>query len=168
MLSPTRKYAVQYGGPWAQKAQGYALEQWKEAGEPKLEQIRDATHVRYQQSVAPLLHQANAAVGPYVEIMRTNGLQAYYEYLLPGYYFAHPYLLQGYQSTADFTANSALPAVHWTWNKTYTFLDTAVWPQIRALYLEHVDPQLVRIGERLGRYKTSAQQSPAMGTVPEP
>lgn len=168
VLTPTRKYAVQYGGPWAQKAQSCALEQWKETGEPKLEQLRDATQVQYQQSVEPLLQQANAAVGPYVEIVKTNGLQAYYEYLLPGYYFAHPYILQGYHSTAEFTTNSALPAAHWTWNKTYAFLDTAVWPQIRALYLEHVDPQLVRIGERLGRYRTSAKQSPPMGTVPEP
>ncbi|KAH8176672.1 transcription factor hoxa13 [Sarocladium implicatum] len=168
VLTPTRKYAVQYGGPWAQKAQGYALEQWKETGEPKLDQLRDATHVQYQQSVEPLLQQANAAVGPYVDIVKTNSLQAYYEYLLPGYYLAHPYILQGYHSTAEFTTNSALPAAHWTWNKIYAFVDTAVWPQIRALYLEHVDPQLVRIGERLGRYRTSAKQSPPLGTVPEP
>lgn len=168
ILSPTRNYAVQYGGPWAQKAQNFALEQWKESGEPKLTQLRDASQSRYEQSVEPLLQQANAAFGPYYEIARTNGLQAYYEYLLPGYKFAQPYLLQGYQSAADFTTNSAVPAAHWTWNKTYAFVDTAVWPQIRALYLEHVDPQLVRIGERLGRYKAKAKQSSTTGSIPEP
>lgn len=159
VFTPTRKYAVQYGGPWAQKAQDYALGQWKVTGEPKLMQLREASQTQYQQSVEPLLQQANEAVGPYYEIARTNGLQAYYDYLVPGYTYAQPYLRQGYQSTADFAANSALPAAHWTWQKTYLFLDTAVWPQIRALYLEHVDPQLVRIGERLGRYKTTAKHS---------
>lgn len=168
VLNPTRKYAVQYGGPWAQKAQTFASEQWKQSGEPKLSQLRDASQTRYDQSIQPLLEQANAAVGPYYEIARTNSLQAYYEYLLPGYKFAQPYLHQGYSSAADFTTNSAVPAAYWTWNKTYAFVDTAVWPQIRALYLEHVDPQLVRIGERLGRYKAKAKQSPAMGSIPEP
>lgn len=160
ILSPTRKYAVQYGGPWAQKAQGYALEQWKVTAEPRLMKLKDVSQAKYQQSLEPFLHQANAAIGPYYEVARTNGLQAYYEYLLPGYKFAQPYMRQGYESAADFAIHSALPAAHWTWNKTYAFLDTAVWPQIRVLYLEHVEPQLVRIGERLGRYKTTTKQAP--------
>jgi hypothetical protein len=27
------------------------------------------------------------------------------------------------------------------------------WPKVRVLYGENVEPQLVRIGERLGRYR---------------
>lgn len=158
VLTPGRKYAVQYGGPWAEKAQGYALAQWQENGEPRVAQLREISHAQYQKSVAPLLEQANDVLGPYYSIARTNGLQAYYEYLLPGYKYVQPYALQGYNAASDFTANSALPAAYWTWNKTYIFLDTAVWPQIRVLYVENVEPQLVRIGERLGRYKNKSNQ----------
>src|SRR5688572_2154950 len=131
-------------------------------------QLRDASQAQYQQSFEPFLQQANAAVSPYYEIARTNSLQAYYEYLLPGYNYAQPYLRHGYESAADFTSNTALPAAHWTWNKTYAFLDTAVWPQIRVLYLEHVDPQLVRIGERLGRYRTATKQDTLTAPITEP
>lgn len=99
------------------------------------------------------MNQAGETIGPYYEIARTNALQAFYEYVLPSYEFVHPYAAHGYGVASDFTTNTALPTAYWAWNKTYVFLDTAVWPQLRVVYLENVEPQLVRIGERLGRYK---------------
>ena len=67
--------------------------------------------------------------------------------------------MQTYHVASDFTAGTAVPSVVWAWNKTYVFLDGTVWPKMRILYTENVEHQLVRIGERLGRYKESRTKS---------
>ncbi|KAG9505259.1 hypothetical protein J7337_002225 [Fusarium musae] len=151
---PTRAYAVQYGAPWVEKAQAHTQALWEKNGQPQLVKYQALARAHYDQSVGPYVNQAGEKLGPYYDIARTNGLQMYYEYLQPGYEFVHPYAIRGYDVASDFTTKTALPTAYWTWNKTYTFLDSNVWPHVRAVYVQNVEPQLVRIGERLGRYKT--------------
>ncbi|KAI1021278.1 hypothetical protein LB505_000328 [Fusarium chuoi] len=151
---PTRAYAVQYGAPWVEKAQAHTQALWEKNGQPQLVKYQALARAHYEQSVGPYVNQAGEKLGPYYDIARTNGLQMYYEYLQPGYEFVHPYAIQGYDVASDFTTKTALPTAYWTWNKTYAFLDSNIWPHVRAVYVQNVEPQLIRIGERLGRYKT--------------
>ncbi|KAH7023904.1 hypothetical protein EDB80DRAFT_57609 [Ilyonectria destructans] len=150
---PTRAYAIQYGAPWVEKAQEHAWAQWQKNGQPQLAKYQGIAQEKYDESVAPYVSQATYTVGPYYDIARTNALQVYYEYILPGYEFVHPYMIKGYDAASDFTTSTALPTAYWAWNKSYVFLDAKVWPHLRAVYTENVEPQLVRIGERLGRFK---------------
>ncbi|KAJ4329466.1 hypothetical protein N0V84_000101 [Fusarium piperis] len=154
---PTRAYAIQYGAPWAEKAQDYAWAQWEKNGQPQLVKYQGLAQAQYDQTIGPYVKQAGEALGPYYEIARTNGLQVYYEYLRPGYEFVQPYAVQGYDAASEFTVRTALPTTYWAWNKTYAFIDRSVWPHIRVVYVQNVEPQLVRIGERLGRYKTKVK-----------
>ncbi|KAF4456382.1 hypothetical protein F53441_1452 [Fusarium austroafricanum] len=154
---PARGYAVQYGAPWVEKAQAHTLAQWEKNGRPQLVKYQALARAHYDQSVGPHVNQAAEKLGPYYEIARTNGLQVYYEYLQPGYEFVHPYAIRGYDAASDFTTNTALPTAYWTWNKTYVFIDNNVWPHVRSVYVKNVEPQLVRIGERLGRYKAKTK-----------
>lgn len=156
---PARTYAVQYGAPWVEKGRVRARAQWEKNAQPQLARFQGLAQEKYDDTVAPYVNQAGVTVGPYYEIARTNALQAYYEYVLPSYQFVHPYAAQGYDVASEFATTTALPTAYWAWNKTYVFLDTAVWPQLRVVYLENVEPQLVRIGERLGRYKTRDAKS---------
>ncbi|KAH7162202.1 hypothetical protein B0J13DRAFT_3387 [Dactylonectria estremocensis] len=150
---PTRAYAIRYGSPWVEKAQEHAWAQWQKNGQPQLVKYQGLAQEKYDESVAPYVSQATYTVGPYYDIARTNALQVYYEYILPGYEFVHPYFIKGYDATSEFTTNTALPTAYWTWNKSYAFLDAKIWPHLRVVYTENVEPQLVRIGERLGRFK---------------
>jgi hypothetical protein len=154
---PTRAYAVQYGAPWVEKAQAHTQALWEKNGQPQLIKYQALARAHYDQSVGPYVNQAGEKLSPYYDIARTNGLQMYYEYLQPGYEFVHPYAIRGYDAASNFTTKTALPTAYWTWNKTYAFLDSNVWPHIRAVYVQNVEPQLVRIGERLGRYKTKTK-----------
>ncbi|KAJ4010607.1 hypothetical protein NW752_005283 [Fusarium irregulare] len=154
---PTRAYAVQYGAPWVEKAREHTLAQWEKNGQPQLIKYQALARTHYDQSVGPYVNQAGEQLGPYYEIARTNGLQVYYEYLQPGYAYVHPYAVRGYDAASDFTKTTALPTAYWTYNKTYSFLDSNVWPHIRSVYAQSVEPQLVRIGERLGRYKNKSK-----------
>lgn len=157
VLVPTRSYAVQYGAPWVNKARDYSIEKWEEIGQPRVQELRDLAQSRYDQSVAPYLAQAGDALGPYYNIAKSNSLELFHDFLLPSYVVVQPYAAQAYEIASDFTTSTALPTARWAWNKTNAFLDTAVWPQLRIVYLENVEPQLVRIGERLGRYKTKVR-----------
>ncbi|KAM0253904.1 hypothetical protein ACHAQJ_007079 [Trichoderma viride] len=157
VLTPARIYAVQYGAPWVEKGQEQAWAQWEKHGRPQVAQLRAVSQKQYQETIAPHLERAGEIVGPYYEVGRANSIQLYHEFLLPTYELVQPYALQGYSTASSFTTETALPAAHWTWAKTNAFLNKAVWPQIRMAYVENVEPQLVRIGERLERYKNRAR-----------
>jgi hypothetical protein len=157
VLTPSRHYAVQYGSPWVEKGVNYAQSEWSKTAQPRITQIQETAQAKYDQTVAPYLNQANDAVGPYYEIARTNALQAYYEFVVPSYQFVQPYAVQGYNRASEFTTLTALPATYWAFDKANVFFEKSVWPQLRVVYVANVEPQLVRIGERLGRYNNGAK-----------
>lgn len=154
VLVPAHKYAVQYGTPYVEKAQEFGLAQWERNGQVQLQKIQGLVRDKYDDKVGPYITQANDVLGPYVDAAQTEAYQVYYEYLLPGYTFVQPYAVDAYRTASKFTADTALPTASWAWGKTSSFLDTAIWPHLRVIYVENVEPQLVRIGERLGRYGT--------------
>ncbi|KAL6804957.1 hypothetical protein GGI42DRAFT_323253 [Trichoderma sp. SZMC 28013] len=157
VLTPARAYAVQYGGPWVEKGQEQVWAQWEKHGQPQVAQLRALSQKQYEETIAPYLESAGEVFGPYYEIGHTNSLRLYYQVLLPSYELVQPYAHQGYNAASSFTTGTALPAAQWVWGKTNAFLNKAVWPQVRMVYVENVEPQLVRIGERLERYKNRAK-----------
>lgn len=157
VIVPTRAYAVHHGAPWLEKGWSYGRAQWERNGQPQVSKAQALAQEQYDQFVAPHVSQAVQVVGPYYASASANTAQLFRDYILPGYDIVQPYAIQGYKTTSEFTTGTALPTAVWAWNKTYAFLDTSVWPQVRVAYLDNVEPQLVRIGERLGRYKTQVQ-----------
>ncbi|KAM0334481.1 hypothetical protein ACHAQA_001510 [Verticillium albo-atrum] len=157
VLTPVKGYATKYGAPTLHQAQAYGQVQWNQNVQPQLAVYQKAVTDKYEQAVAPHVTKLSEAASPYYEIARTNALQTYHEILLPSYILAQPYAAQGYNTASQFTTETVVPSAYWAWNKTYVFLDTTVWPQVRVLYVENVEPQLVRIGQRLGRYKEKSK-----------
>ncbi|GAB0135523.1 hypothetical protein EsDP_00003858 [Epichloe bromicola] len=156
VLTPTRQYAVLYGAPLVSMGQDLARVQWQLKGQPQLLRIQTWTKSHYDKAISPYWTKVGEVVGPYYDLAQKHAKQAYNGYVLPGYELARPYAVRGYGATAEFTTKTALPATYWAWGKANAFLDTAVWPQLRVVYVENVEPQLVRIGERLGRYRTKS------------
>lgn len=153
VVAPTRDYAVKYGGPQLQKARVLGQSQWEKNVQPQLAKYQGLAKTQYDQTVAPHVNKATTVVAPYYDIAKTNGLQTYHEVVLPSYQFVQPYALQGYGHASAFTTKTAVPSALWAWNKTYVFLDSTVWPHVRDVYTVKVEPQLLRIVDRLGRYK---------------
>lgn len=164
IIAPSWGYAKQYGAPRLQQAQAFGKARWEQRVQPRVAEYRDFARARYDQKLAPHINRVSAAFGPYCEIVRTNSLQTYHGLLVPAYQHIQPHLWRGYRATSAFTSNTVVPAFVWTWNKTYAFLDGTVGPQIRAIYVENVEPQLVKIGKRLGRYSTSKKSVPKLHT----
>lgn len=163
VITPTWSYAKQYGGPRVQQIQALGTAQWEKSVQPQVEKYQGLAWAQYDEKLAPHIDRVSAAFGPYYDIARTNTLQTYHELLVPAYLYLQPHLHEGYRATSAFTSDTVVPAFVWTWNKTYAFLDGTVGPQIRAVYVENVEPQLVKIGKRLGRYSSGGKKS-----VPKP
>ncbi|KAI1261873.1 hypothetical protein F5Y18DRAFT_188640 [Xylariaceae sp. FL1019] len=159
VIAPSRSFAIKYGGPRVAQAHAYSTVQWEKNVQPQILKYQALAKSQYDQSVSPYVRKAATVVAPYFDIARTNALQTYHELLLPSYTFIQPYAAQGYDVASTFTKDTAIPTTVWAWNKTYSFLDAAVWPHLREVYAAKVEPQLVRIGERLGRYKTKVNQT---------
>ncbi|KAI0165466.1 hypothetical protein GGR52DRAFT_575559 [Hypoxylon sp. FL1284] len=153
VITPARVYAVRYGGPRFDQAKAFGQAKWEQSVQPMVSQYQALAKAQYDQTIAPHVETASAAITPYYDIAQTNALQTYHEFLLPAYLYVQPYASRGYSAAYSFTADTAVPSTIWAWNKTYAFLDATIWPHLRDVYVLKVEPQLVRIGERLGRYK---------------
>jgi hypothetical protein len=160
VITPTWSYAKQYGGPRVQQIQALGAAQWEKSVQPQVEKYRGLARAEYDEKLAPHIDRVSAAFEPYYDIARTNTLQTYHELLVPAYLYLQPHLQEGYRATSAFTSDTVVPAFVWTWNKTYVFVDGTVGPQIRAVYVENVEPQLVKIGKRLGRYSSGKKSVP--------
>ncbi len=160
IITPSWVYAQQYGAPRVQQVQAFAKVQWDRSVQPQVERYQGLARAHYDAKLAPHVDRFSSALGPYYDIARTNGLQTYHGLLVPTYGYIHPFLLEGYRAASAFTGKTVIPSFVWTWNKTYAFLDGTVGPQIRAVYTETVEPQLVKIGKRLGRYSTGKKSVP--------
>jgi hypothetical protein len=153
IITPATALGVKYGAPRVAQAQALGQAQWEKTLQPQVSKYQGIVKAKYDETLAPHFDKAYTAAGPYYEIAKTNALQTYYGHILPAYTAVQPYALQGYGYASDFTVNTALPYSKWAWTTGGIFLDRTVLPKLRILYGENVEPQLVRIGERLGRYR---------------
>ena len=160
VITPSWSFAAKHGAPQLLKAQAYSQVQWETNIQPQLRKYQSVVKTKYDETLAPHVNTLSIAAAPYYDIARTNALQTYHEILLPSYEYLQPHAQTGYRIASAFARETAVPSAIWAWNKTYFVLDGVVWPQIRGLYVENVEPQLHKIGERLGRYndRTSSQK----------
>ncbi|KAJ8120512.1 hypothetical protein ONZ43_g2796 [Nemania bipapillata] len=152
LITPGRAYAVKYGGPRVAQARAFGYAQWEKSVQPQILKYQVLAKAQYDHIISPYVDNAATTVAPYYDIARTNALQTYHEIIVPTYTFVHPYAAQSYDVAYGLTKDTIIPSIAWAWNKTYAFLDSAVWPHVHDVYVLKVEPQLVRIGERLGRY----------------
>lgn len=153
LITPITTLGKKYGAPRVAQAQSFSQAQWEKNVQPEVLKYQAIFKKQYDQIIGPYVDAAVTTAGPYYDIARSSALQTYYEHILPTYSTVQPYALQGYGVANDFAVNTAIPYSKWAWTTGAVFLDRTVWPKLRILYGENVEPQLVRIGERLGRYR---------------
>jgi len=153
VIAPATALGVKYGAPRVAQAQAFGQEQWSKNLQPQVSRVQDLARQQYDANLAKHVNTVTDGATPYYNIAKTSALQTYYGHVLPTYRTVQPYAAQGYELASDFAVNTALPYSKWALVTGGVFLDRTVWPRLRILYGENVEPQLVRIGERLGRYR---------------
>lgn len=127
--------------------------QWTQTVEPHLLKFGNEAKQQYELKLAPYVDKGAEALSPYYGSAKGAAVHSYYENVLPAYNAAKPYALYAYGLGSDFVVNTGIPCTKWAWTSGAVFVERKVWPRVRILYGENVEPQLIRIGERLGRYR---------------
>ena len=167
VVAPTRVVLERYAAPRLQQAKEFAQAHWATTGQPQVDKARERVTQNYAQNVAPHVERLTEALGPYREAAQTSAMETYHDVILPSYEYVKPYAVSAYDIGCTVTTETVVPSVVYAFNKTYVFLDGNVWPHLRAVYVQSVEPQLVRIGERLGRYKDSGNNGATKKSVPQ-
>jgi hypothetical protein len=164
-IAPTTTYSKKYGAPRLAQAQAFSQAQWERSIQPQVSKFSGMAQQQYSQILAPHVNKVLNITGPYYAIARDSALQTYYGSILPTYSAIQPYAQQGYEVVNKFAVDTGIPYAQWAWTTGVIFLDRTVWPKIRVLYGENVEPQLVRIGERLGRYRDGKKLQAAVDEI---
>ena len=146
-----QSYAT-YAAPRMDQARDYGQEQWEKAVKPRLNTAQAQVKKQYDSAVAPHVEKASAAAAPYYTAGRQNVVQAYNERVLPAYSASQPHLQRLYVTAQSTIVEHVYPYANWIWLSSATFMNRSLWPRLRILYGENVEPQLQRISQRLGRY----------------
>ncbi|RFU31565.1 hypothetical protein B7463_g4781, partial [Scytalidium lignicola] len=165
IITPVTVLGRKYGAPRLAQAQEFGQAQWEKSMQPQVQKYQAVLKENYDRILAPHVNTVVSTASPYYDIAKTSALQTYYEHVLPTYTMIQPYALQGYSVANDFAVHTAIPYTRWAWTNGNLFLSRSVWPRLRILYGENVEPQLVRIGERLGRYRDGKKIEAAANEV---
>ncbi|KAF7680399.1 hypothetical protein GT037_002050 [Alternaria burnsii] len=142
-----------YGAHRVEHARKYAETQYEKSIRPQLENAQKQVKGQYDVYLGPHVKKATDAAAPYYNDLKTSSEDIYVHTLLPAYEQSKPYLQQGHAYGHHVLVDIIYPHVHTAKDATWAFILRTVWPQLRVLYGDNVEPQLVRISERLGRYR---------------
>ena len=157
LYTPSLAYVQQsydvYGAPRLQRTREYGQEKWTNLVKPQIDIAQAKVKEQYDSNLAPQVNKAFAGAVPYYTFSRNSISEIYKTYVLPDLDASRPYAEKVYAFGHKLTVETGLPYAQSAWTSTVYFLDHTIWPKLRVLYGDNVEPQLVRIGERLGRYR---------------
>lgn len=142
-----------YGAPAWQQAQAFGAAQWKAQVTPRLEAAQDQAHQLYMAQVNPYVQQGVAVISPYYQQAKSAVLTAYWDHFVPFYTRSQPFIGKTYTTGQDILTTRVMPGARYSWSSVVYFANSSLWPQITGLYSEQVEPQLVKIGQRLASYR---------------
>ncbi|KAJ5258239.1 hypothetical protein N7524_009795 [Penicillium chrysogenum] len=142
-----------YGAPALKQAQVYGIEQWQRQVAPRLQTAQDKAHKLYLTEIDPYVQQSVAVVSPYYQLVNTAVLNVYQGHLVPLYARSKPFIGIAYSTGQDVLTTHVLPWAQYSWSSAVYFANSSLWPHITGLYSEQVEPQLVKIGQRLASYR---------------
>lgn len=154
-----------YGAPGVNQARAYGQTQWVKTVKPQIDIAQSYAKKHYNSALAPHIGKATAIIGPYYETGQKNMVETYNTHLLPAYTKSRPYADKAYALGHKVAIDTGLPYLQKIWRFAVVFIDRTLWPKLRVLYGKNVEPQLVRIGERLGRYRDGRKLKAAVDDV---
>jgi hypothetical protein len=149
----TKKQYATYGAHRVEQAKKQAGASWDKSVRPHLQTAQTAAQAQYDAYLGHHVKRASDAASPYYNQIKATSSDAYHNSVLPAYEASLPYLHEARVQGRHVIVDVVFPHVRSAKDVTWAFLLRSVWPQLRVLYGDNVEPQLVRISERLGRYR---------------
>jgi hypothetical protein len=142
-----------YGAPVVEQAGKYGHQQWEDLVVPRLHSAQTKVNGIYATSVDPYVRRAIVVVTPYSNATRDTVVEIKDKYFLPVYIHSRPFITDAYSSGQRVLSGTVVPLAQKTWSSLIVFVKGDVWPRVTGLYSENVEPQLVKIGEKLATYR---------------
>lgn len=142
-----------YGAPALAQARLYGTQQWELQVTPRLQTTKDKAYKLYLAEVDPYVQQSVAVVLPYYQKANTAALTIYWGHLVPFYTRSKPFIGKAYSVSHGVLVTHVMPGAQYTWSSVVYFARSSLWPHVTGLYSEQVEPQLVKIGQRLVSYR---------------
>lgn len=142
-----------YGAPAWEQAQAYGVEQWRTQLMPRVQAAQDRANQFYKSEVDPYVQQGVAVVTPYYQKANAAAIAVYWDHFVPFYTHSMPFIGKTYSTGQDILVTHVMPGARYTWSSLVYFANSSLWPQLTGFYSEQVEPQLVKIGERLASYR---------------
>ncbi|KAF1835633.1 hypothetical protein BDW02DRAFT_495389 [Decorospora gaudefroyi] len=161
------KYAT-YGAHRVEQARKYAETQYDTTVRPQLQNAQGKVQDQYDVYLGPHVKTMLEAAAPHYEKLKASSEEIYHLTILPAYERSLPYLEKGHAYGHHLLVDIVYPHVHTAKDATWAFILRSVWPQLRILYGDNVEPQLVRIFERLGRYRDQQKVESVASAVDSP
>ncbi|KAE8407644.1 hypothetical protein BDV37DRAFT_5772 [Aspergillus pseudonomiae] len=146
-----------YGAPALDQAHAYGSKQWEKQVAPLLQSAKDGASELYNAEVAPQLRRVTAVVSPYYQKANSAFESTCVGYIQPFLARTRPFIGKTYTSGQDVLTTTVMPYAQTSWSSIVYFLNSWLWPQVTGLYSENVEPQLVKIGQRLASYREGKQ-----------
>ena len=153
VYTPVKSQYIAYGAPQVERTRTFVAAQWEKSMQPQVEKVQAYAKEQYDQHIGPHINKVTDVVSPHLEDLKKSTVEIYDLTLLPTYKLIRPYAQTSYAHGHHAVAHIIFPFVRTSKDATLNFLSRTVWPHIRILYADNVEPQLVRIRERLGRYR---------------
>jgi hypothetical protein len=169
VYAPSSRFAMQsyetYASPRVNQARAYSQEQWEKIVLPQLQAGQLKASEVYGSSVAPHVDKVSAAAQPYYAMAQANAVRIHREQILPAYAKSKPYIWNAYSTVRHLAVETCLPYIQQTWSSIVLFVNEAMWPKLRDLYSENVEPQLLKISERLAKYREGGEKTVSSETA---
>lgn len=142
-----------YGAPAWDQARAYGEEHWEAQVVPRLQLAQDSVTGIYTSNVDPYVQHVVLVASPYYKKASDAVAFTYGNYVIPLYAQSSPFIGKTYTSGQEILATQVLPYAHGSWSSVVYFATSELWPKVTGLYSQNVEPQLVKIGERLASYR---------------
>ncbi|KAF4174094.1 hypothetical protein CNMCM8694_000390 [Aspergillus lentulus] len=158
----------QYGAPALDRAQAYGQQQWEARVIPRLQNMKESGTRLYNSTVDPYVQHAKGVALPYYNKINGAVIAVWDGYVFPGFARSRPFIGKTYASGQNVLATTVLPYAQSTWSSVIYFANSALWPKLTGLYSENVEPQLVKIGQRLASYREGRRLRKVMDEADSP
>lgn len=154
-----------YAAPQVDKARRYTLSEWERHGLPRLRKAQEVAQQAYDENLAAHVQKASEVASPYYETALDNALNVHEKHIVPAITSSQPHLQRGYLFAKKFTLERVVPFTHHAYSHLVIFVDGTLWPFVKKLYTDNVQPQIVMIGERIAKYQEGRKLQSAMERV---
>ncbi|TQS34913.1 hypothetical protein Golomagni_04684 [Golovinomyces magnicellulatus] len=153
VITPTMKAGKRYGKPIVTRVQDLGGTYWQKYIHTYAQKYYEVIEEEYIKTISSYVDFACTAVSPYCQEAEKYAQITYSEIIMPNYRVVKPRIIGFYKLVSDIVVKNLYPFAKWTFKTGKVFLTKTLAPKLVIIYGESVEPQLKKIGKRLGRYR---------------